>query len=226
MQVVSGPISRDRIRRKHIHFEAPAAERLPQEVAAFLKWFEGRESMDPVLRAGVAHLWFVTLHPFEDGNGRVSRAIADMALARAEGSTARFYSMSTPIEADKKAYYLILEKTQKGGMDITDWQQWFLGCMDRALKGAETSLAGVLRKSATWERINDHFQVNDRQRTVVNQMLDGPETQLSTSRYAKLADCSLDTALRDINDLVGAGILLRGASGGRSTKYSLAARRT
>lgn len=222
MQVVSGPISRDRIHRKNIHFEAPVAERLPQEVAAFLNWFEGKDGVDPVLRAGVAHLWFVTIHPFEDGNGRVSRAIADMALARAEGSTARFYSMSTQIEADKKAYYLILEKTQKGGMDITGWLKWFLGCMDRALQGAENSLAVVLRKSVTWERINGHFRVNDRQRAVVNQMLDGPEPELSTSRYAKLANCSLDTALRDIKDLVDARILLRGAGGGRSTKYSLA----
>lgn len=222
MQVVSGPISRDRIRRKNIHFEAPAAGRLPREVAAFLKWFEGRDGADPVLRAGVAHFWFVTLHPFEDGNGRVSRAIADMALARAEASTARFYSMSTQIEADKQAYYLTLEKTQKGDMDITGWLKWFLECLERAVQGAENSLAVVLRKSATWERINGHFRVNDRQRAVVNQLLDGPEPELSTSRYAKLADCSLDTALRDITDLVEAGILLRGSSGGRSTKYSLA----
>ena len=222
MQVVSGPISRDRIQRKNIHFEAPAADRLPQEVAAFLKWFESRDGVDPVLRAGVAHLWFVTIHPFEDGNGRISRAIADMALARAEASTARFYSLSTQIEADKKAYYLNLERTQKGGMDITGWLKWFLECMDRAIQGAETSLAIVLRKSVTWERINGQFQVNDRQRTVVNQLLDGPEPELATSRYAKIANCSLDTALRDIKDLVDAGIMLRGTSGGRSTKYSLA----
>jgi Fic family protein len=177
--------------------------------------------MDPVLRAGVAHLWFVTLHPFEDGNGRVSRAIADMALARAEASTARFYSMSTQIEADKKAYYLTLERTQKGNMDITVWLKWFLECMDRAIQGSESSLAIVLRKSVTWERINGHFRVNDRQRAVVNQLLDGPEPELSTSRYAKLAHCYLDTALRDITDLVDAGVLHRGPGGGRSTKYSL-----
>ena len=222
MQVVSGPISRDRIRRKNIHFEAPVAGRLPREIAAFLKWFEGRDGVDPVLRAGVAHLWFVTLHPFEDGNGRVSRAIADMALARAEGSTARFYSLSTQIEADKKAYYLTLEKTQKGDLDITGWLSWFLECMERAVLRAENSSSSVLWKSVTWERINGHFRVNDRQRTVVNQLLDGSEAELSTSRYAKLARCSLDTALRDIKDLVDAGILLRGAGGGRSTHYALA----
>lgn len=222
MQVVSGPISRDRIHRKNIHFEAPAADRLPREVAAFLKWFECCDGVDPVLRAGVAHLWFVTIHPFEDGNGRVSRAIAAMALARAEASTARFYSLSTRIEADKKAYHLTLEKTQKGGLDITSWLQWFLDCLDRAIQGAETSFAVVLRKSVTWERINGPSQVNDRQRTVVNQLLDGSEPELSTSRYAKLAKCSLDPALRDIRDLVDAGIMLRGTSGGRSTKYSLA----
>jgi Fic family protein len=145
-----------------------------------------------------------------------------MALARAEASPARFYSLSTQIEADKKAYYLTLEKTQKGGMDITGWLLWFLDCMDRAIQGAETALAVILRKSVAWERINGQFQANDRQRAVVNQLLDGPEPEFSTSRYAKIAKCSLDTALRDINTLADAGIVLRGTSGGRSTKYSLA----
>jgi Fic family protein len=221
MQVVSGPLDRDRIRRKNIHFEAPAAGRIPREVAAFLKWFERDDRADPVLRAGLAHFWFVTLHPFEDGNGRVSRAIADLALARADGSAMRFYSMSTQIEAEKKQYYLALEQSQKGTLDITRWLQWFLGCLDRALQGAEASLARIIQKSAAWEWINHTLAINDRQRLVINALLDGADPGLSTSRYAKLAQCSLDTALRDIKLLLDAGVLTAGESGGRSTKYHL-----
>lgn len=221
MQVVSGPISRDHVRRKNIHFEAPTADRLAAEVERFIRWFESSDQTDPVLRAGLAHLWLVTIHPFEDGNGRVSRAVADLALARADGSALRFYSMSQQIEAEKKQYYQALEKAQKGTLDVTGWLAWFLGCLDRALQGAETSLARILQKSSTWEWINHTMSINDRQRAVINAMLDGADREFSTSRYAKLAACSLDTALRDIKPLLAAGILAPGRSGGRSTRYEL-----
>jgi Fic family protein len=221
MQVVSGPLSRDSIRRKHIHFEAPTADRLPREVKAFLRWFESADATDAIRRAAIAHLWFVTIHPFEDGNGRVSRAIADLALARADRSALRFYNMSTQIEAEKKKYYQNLEETQKGGMDITPWLVWFLACLGRALARAEQSLSGIMQKSATWERINAGVPVNERQRQLVNALLDGTDPEISTSRYAKMAHCSLDTALRDLKSLVDAGVLVPGESGGRSTRYRL-----
>lgn len=221
MQVVSGPVGRDTIRRKNIHFEAPPAERLPVEVEHFLEWFESPDQTDPMLRAGLAHFWFVTIHPFEDGNGRVSRAIADLALSRADGSAMRFYSMSTQIESEKKQYYLALEKAQKGTLDITGWLSWFLDCLGRALQGAEASLARIIRKAATWEWINQTSTISDRQRLVINALMDGSDAELSTSRYAKLTRCSLDTALRDIKPLLDAGILAPGPSGGRSTKYKL-----
>ena len=216
MQVVSGSIGRERV-----HFEAPSADRLKREVLAFLKWFGAANGIDPVLKAGIAHFWFVTIHPFEDGNGRISRAIADMALARAEGTMERFYSMSTQIEAEKKHYYLNLEQSQKGGVDITSWLEWFLGCLGLAVAGAEDGLASVLRKAKTWERINSQSPVNERQRTVINRLLDGFEGNLSTSKYAKLAKCSGDTALRDINILLDQGILVQVAGGGRNTSYRL-----
>ncbi len=219
MRVISGPISRDRVRRKNIHFEAPTADRLPTEVGRFLEWFEQPGEIDPVLRAGVAHLWFVTIHPFEDGNGRVSRAIADLALARADGSSLRFYSMSAQIEAEKKQYYGALEKAQKATLDISDWLLWFLDCLDRTLRSAETSLTRIIRKATLWQSINHRVKLNDRQRGVINALLDGPDSDLSTSRYAKIAHCSLDTALRDIRHLVDAGILRLGSGGGRSTRY-------
>lgn len=221
MQVVSGPLGRARIRKKHIHFEAPDAGRLPGEVQAFLRWFESKEASDPILRAAIAHFWFVTIHPFEDGNGRVSRAIADMALARADGSPLRFYSMSAQIEAEKKEYYACLEKTQKGDMDITRWLVWFLECLDRALARADESIGMILQKSATWERINAGVSVNNRQRLVLNTLLDRRQREFSTSQYAKLAGCSLDTALRDIKLLFDQGILVAGGGGGRSTTYQL-----
>ena len=216
MQVVSG-----RIGHEKIHFEAPSADRLPHEVAAFLKWFEAANEIDPVLKAGIAHFWFVTIHPFEDGNGRISRAIADMALARAEGTIERFYSMSTQIEAEKKQYYLNLERSQKGETNITSWLEWFLGCLGRAVAGAEEGLASVLRKAKIWERINSQSPVNERQRKVINRLLDGFEGKLSTSKYAKLANCSADTALRDIKILLDQGILIQDAGGGRNTSYRL-----
>jgi Fic family protein len=216
MQVVSGPIGRERI-----HFEAPASDRLQGEIATFLEWFEAANGIDPVLKAGIAHFWFVTIHPFEDGNGRISRAIADMALARAEGTIERFYSMSTQIEAEKKQYYLNLEQSQKGGVDITSWLEWFLECLGRAVAGAEDGLANVLRKAKTWERINNQSPVNERQRKVINRLLDGFEGKLSTSKYAKLAKCSTDTALRDVGILIKQGILIQDAGGGRNTSYHL-----
>jgi Fic family protein len=217
MQVVSGPIGRERV-----HFEAPAADRLEQEVAVFLKWFETPNAIDPVLKAGIAHFWFVTIHPFEDGNGRISRAIADLALARAEGASQRFYSMSSQLEAEKKQYYLNLERSQKGGTDLTAWLEWFLNCLGRTITGAEATLAGVLRKANVWALINQRTQVNDRQRKVINRLLDGFEGKLTSSKYAKLAQCSTDTALRDIRLLLDQGILAQDAGGGRSTSYHLA----
>jgi Fic family protein len=217
MQVVSGPIGRERV-----HFEAPATARLEHEVSVFLDWFEASKEIDPVLKAGVAHFWFVTIHPFEDGNGRISRAIADMALAWAEGMAERFYSMSTQIEAEKKDYYLQLEQSQKGEVNITSWLDWFLGCLGRAIAGAEVGLAGVLRKAKVWEQINSQLPVNERQRDIINRLLDGFEGKLSTSKYARLAKCSADTALRDIKILVDRGILIQEEGGGRNTSYRLA----
>jgi len=216
MQVVSGPMGRERV-----HFEAPAADKLEREMAIFLKWFESERKTDPVLKAAVAHFWFVTIHPFEDGNGRIARAIADMALARAEGTKERFYSMSAQIEAERKNYYLNLERNQRGDMDITNWIEWFLECLRRALEGAESTIGQVLRKARAWKFINES-PVNDRQRSVINRLLDGFEGNLSSSKYAKLAKCSADTALRDIKDLLERGILVRESAGGRSTSYRLA----
>jgi Fic family protein len=217
MQVVSGPMGREKI-----HFEAPSADRLEHEVSVFLDWFETAKEIDPVLKAGIAHFWFVTIHPFEDGNGRISRAIADMALAWAEGTKERFYSMSTQIEAEKKDYYLNLERSQKGEVDITTWLEWFLSCLGRAIAGAEDGLANVLRKAKVWERINNQSPVNERQRKVINRLLDGFDGKLSTSKYAKLAKCSTDTALRDIGILIKQGVLVQEAGGGRNTSYRLA----
>ena len=223
MQVVSGRLDRDRVRRKHIHFEAPAADRVPGEVSRFLEWFEQPDGIDLVLRAGIAHFRFVTIHPFQDGNGRVGRAIADLALARADGSALRFYSMSAQIEAEKKQYYDVLERSQKGTTDITRWLAWFLACLDRALQRAEDLAASIIRKAATWDWISHTATISDRQRLALNALLDGADPELSTSRYARLARCSLDTALRDIKALMDAGILAVGPGGGRSTKYRLRA---
>jgi Fic family protein len=215
MQVVSGPVGKERV-----HFEAPKARCLPREMKAILKWFESGEAMDPVLKAGVAHLWFVTIHPFDDGNGRIARAVADMALARSENSPQRFYSMSAQIRQERSAYYDILERTQKGTTEVTPWMDWFLGCLGRAIDAAQTTLRAVLAKARFWERIKD-IQLNERQRLVVNRLLDGFEVKLTTSKYAALAKCSQDTAHRDILALVGHGVLIRNPEGGRSTSYSL-----
>ena len=215
MQVVSGAIGKERV-----HYEAPAAEDLRHEMKRFLDWFEEDHSIDLVLKAGVAHLWFVTIHPFDDGNGRIARAIADMVLARSERSPQRFYSMSAQIRQERKAYYEILEATQKGDLDITRWLDWFLDCLGRAFTHAETTLEAVLKKARFWDK-HAGAAFNDRQRKIVNQLLNGFEGKLTSSKWAKLAKCSQDTALRDIEDLVRKGVLAKDGAGGRSTSYSL-----
>jgi Fic family protein len=216
MQVVSGPMGKE-----HVHFEAPKADRLDRELNTFLEWFEGDQAIDQVLTAGLAHLWFVTIHPFDDGNGRIARVIADMALARSEHSPQRFYSMSAQIRQERNDYYDILERTQKGTMDITPWMEWFLGCLGRAIDGAQETLSAVLEKARLWDRIKN-VQLNGRQRGVINRLLDGFEGKLTTSKYAALAKCSQDTAHRDILMLMDQSILVRNPEGGRSTSYSLA----
>lgn len=216
MQVVSGPIGKERV-----HYEAPDATRVPDEMDRFLKWFGTPTRIDPVLKAGAAHFWFVTIHPFDDGNGRIARAIADMALAQADGTKERFYSMSSGIEAQRKEYYLQLESSQKGSLDITTWLAWFLACLDRTLEDADKSLGAVLTKAKLWQKINVE-PVNERQRKVINRMLDDFKGYLTTSKYAKLAKCSNDTALRDIRELLDRGIVVKNPGGGRSTSYRLA----
>jgi Fic family protein len=216
MQVVSGPMGTEKV-----HFEAPEAERLESEMARFLEWLNSPLAIDPVLKAGIAHFWFVTIHPFEDGNGRIARAIGDMALSQADGTSDRFYSLSSQIEAERKEYYLQLEAAQRGGLDITRWLTWFLGCLDRAIGNAEKTLAAVLHKARLWRRINRR-PVNNRQREVINRMLGEFEGFLTTSKYAKLAKCSQDTALRDIRELLERGIIVQNPGRGRSTSYRLA----
>ncbi len=216
MQVVSGPIGKERV-----HYQAPAASLLDREMSAFLPWANAAEDKtDAVLRAALAHLWFVTIHPFDDGNGRIARAIADWALARSEGSSQRFYSMSAQIRQERNDYYDILEHTQKGTLDVTPWMEWFLRCLGRAFDGTETTLAAVLRKARFWE---SHAQaaINERQRVILNRLLDGFIGNLTTTKWAKLAKSSHDTALRDIQDLIAQGILKKDTGGGRSTSYSL-----
>ncbi len=215
MRVVSGPTGRERV-----HFEAPPAKRLPKEMRAFLAWFNGREPLDHVLRAAIAHLWFVTIHPYEDGNGRIARAVADLLLARSEKSPQRFYSLSSQIRTERNAYYGMLEKTQKGSLDISGWLEWFLGCLERAFDDSETILASVLGKSRFWEaHAGERF--NERQAKVLNLLFDGFEGKLTSSKWAAIGKCSQDTASRDIDDLVKRGILVKDAAGGRSTSYSL-----
>lgn len=216
MQVVSGPVGKE-----HIHFEAVPAARLGQEMSAFFDWFNRKPDVDEVLKAGLAHLWFVTIHPFDDGNGRIARAIADMILARSENSPQRFYSMSEQIRQERNAYYDILEQTQKGTMDVTPWMVWFLSCLGRAIDGAKGILAAVLAKARFWESVRG-IALNERQTIILNLLLEGFEGKLTTSKYAKLAKCSQDTALRDILSLIERGILVRNPAGGRSTTYAVA----
>ncbi|MEQ1716606.1 MAG: Fic family protein [Hyphomicrobium sp.] len=216
MQVVSGPVGRERVQ-----FEAPSADRLGHEMTQFLAWFNRATDLDPVLKSALAHFWFVTIHPFEDGNGRIARAIADMALARADGTANRFYSMSSQIEAERRAYYQQLESQQRDNLDVTAWLTWFLACLDRALVRAEDTLSAVSYKARLWEYVNRQ-PVNDRERLIINRLLDGFEGHLTTSKYAKIAKCSADTALRDIRELLERGILVQNPGGGRSTSYRLA----
>ena len=219
MRVVSGPIGRERA-----HFEAPTAKRLNREMKAFLDWFNDEDAsgdVDAVLKAGLAHLWFVTVHPFDDGNGRIARAIADLVLARSEQSSQRFYSMSAQIRQERGAYYDVLEQTQKGTLDVTLWMEWFLACLGRAIDGAQTTLSAVLQKARFWRTLGD-VPIDERQRLVLNRLLDGFEGNLTTSKWAKIAKCSSDTALRDIAELVDRRILVRNPAGGRSTSYTLA----
>lgn len=216
MQVVSGAIGRERV-----HYEAPAADRLEAEMTAFLEWANEPCGTDPVLMAAKAHLWFVTIHPFDDGNGRMARAIADWALARSENSPQRYYSMSAQIRRERTEYYDVLERTQKGPLDITEWMNWFLECLDRAIAGAEGSLAAVFRKDQFWKTYA-HLGLKERQRFMLKKLLDGTfEGKLSSSKWAKMAKCSQDTAQRDIIELVDHGILAKDSAAGRSTSYSL-----
>jgi len=215
MQVVSGAIGREQV-----HYQAPPAARVADDMAAFLDWFAASPTTDGLLRAGLAHLWFVTIHPFEDGNGRIARAIADQALAQSEGSPQRFYSMSSQIRRERADYYAILERTQNGGLDVTDWLQWFLACFIRAIDGAEASSAGVLRKAEFW-RVHEHVALSGRQRTIINRYLDGFEGHLTAKKWAILGKCSPASAQRDIADLVDKGVLQRNPGGSKNTSYAL-----
>lgn len=218
MQVVSGAIGREKI-----HYQAPAAPRVEAEMSRFNAWANTADDTDPVLRSALAHLWFVTIHPFDDGNGRIARAIADWALARSEGSPQRFYSMSSQIRAERNAYYDILESTQKAGLDVTDWMEWFLDCLGRAIAGTESTLAAVFHKAHFWEA-HSRKTLNDRQKLMLNKLLDGFDGKLSTSKWATIAKCSQDTAQRDIQALIDQAILVKDVAGGRSTSYSLVER--
>lgn len=216
MQVVSGPMGREKV-----HFQAPDSELLNEEMTKLIRWFNWTDDVDPVLKAAIVHLWFVTIHPFDDGNGRIGRALTDMQLSRADQSIQRFYSMSTQIKTERKEYYDILEKTQKGSLDITEWIEWFLICLDRALVSTNETLAVVMLKARFWEK-HSQIALNDRQRIMLNKLLDGFEGKLTSSKWAKITKISQDSAGRDINDLVQRGILIKELGGGRSTSYVLA----
>ncbi len=215
MQVVSGAAGKEKI-----HYEAPAAELLPDEINKFFHWFNTPHNTDVVLKAAIAHLWFVTIHPFDDGNGRIARAITDMLLARADGTSQRFYSMNTQIRKERNAYYSILEKTQQGGLNVTDWLEWFLECISKSLLASEEKLSTVFKKASFWK---DHATTifNNRQVLMLNKLLDGFDGKLVTSKWAKIAKCSTDTALRDMQDLMEKKVLRKEDAGGRSTNYLL-----
>ena len=215
MQVVSGVMGKEKV-----HYQAPDAKEIKHEVDSFLKWLNKNDQQDLVTKAGLAHLWFVTLHPFEDGNGRIARAITDMVLAQSDGISQRFYSMSAQIRVERKEYYDILEKTQKGSLDVTEWLKWFLTCLKNALTSSEKILANVLDKHQFWNKYATQI-FNDRQILLLNKLLDGFTGKLTSSKWAKIAKCSADTALRDINDLINKKILQKESAGGRSTNYEL-----
>lgn len=219
MQVVSGPPGREQV-----HYQAPEASRVQREMWTFLGWFnEQPEDDDPIIKAAIAHLWFVTIHPFDDGNGRIARAIGELALARSERSPSRFYSVSSQIVAERSSYYDILESTQRGSMDVTRWLAWFIDCMERAIEHSESLARTVLEKARFWQGL-EGVALNDRQRLMLGRLLDGVEGNLTTSKWAKLTKCSTDAALRDINELIAEGILIRNLGGGRSTSYALVRR--
>lgn len=220
MQVVSGGVGGEKV-----HFEAPPAKILDREMLRFLDWFNHVQGLDPTVKAGLAHLWFVTLHPFEDGNGRIGRAVCDMALARADGSTRRFYSLSAQIQRERRDYYDALEFAQKGTQDATEWLEWFLGCLLRAIQGAGEQTKGVMLKASFWSRWSG-TSMNERQVKMLNKMLDGFEGNVTNRKWAAINHCSPDTALRDIKELVERGVLLSAGAGGRSTHYVLGAMQT
>lgn len=215
MQVVSGGIG-----KKRVHYEAPPAQRLKAEMAQFLDWFNYGRGLDPIIKAGIAHLWFVTIHPFEDGNGRVGRAVCDMALARADGTPQRFYSLSSQIQRERKDYYDALEFAQKSSTEITEWLRWFLGCLLRAIEGADAEMQSVLFKANFWNRWRS-VVLNERQVKMLNMILDGFEGNLTNKKWSTINHCSSDTALRDIKELLELGILIQAGAGGRSTHYLL-----
>lgn len=215
MQVVSGALGKEKV-----HYQAPPAETLEKEMQQFIRWFNLNQKEDFVLKAAVAHLWFVTVHPFEDGNGRISRALSDMLLARSDEQTNRFYSMSTQIRKERNSYYEILEKTQKGAMEITNWLEWFLNCLLHSIENSEKLLEKIMFKHSFWIK-HTGLTINDRQRKVLNLLMDDFEGALSTTKWAKIGKCSQDTALRDIQDLMEKGILMKSPQGGRSTNYEL-----
>lgn len=215
MQVVSGPMGRERV-----HYQAPPADRLDAETLAFFDWINNPTGDAPLIKAGLGHLWFVTLHPFDDGNGRIARAVGDLLLARADGSPQRFYSLSAQIQRERKAYYDILERTQKGTLDVTEWLAWFLSTLHRAVDQAHQTLDAVLSKARFWQRWAT-VPLNERQLKVLVRLLDGFEGKLTSSKWAAMAKCSPDTALRDINDLLARGVLRKTEGGGRSTGYAL-----
>jgi Fic family protein len=215
MQVVSGPLGREKV-----HYEAPAAERLDKEMVAFIHWFNAHPETDLVVKSALAHFWFVTIHPFEDGNGRIARALGDLLLARAEKSAQRFYSLSAQIQKERNDYYDVLEKAQKGSLDLTPWIEWYLNCLQRAIAASGQTLETVLTKARFWEA-HAGQSFNDRQRELINRLLDGFEGKLTSSKWAKVTKCSQDTALRDISDLLDRQILAKDEAGGRSTSYRL-----
>lgn len=216
IQVVSGAMGKEKV-----HYEAPKPNLVEAEMNLFLKWFnDASADIDPVLKAAIAHFWFVTIHPFDDGNGRIARAITDLQLARSDGSSQRFYSMSNQILVERKKYYAILEKSQHGTIDITEWLVWFLSCLENALLNSTDVLDSVLKKARFWEK-HSQTPLNDRQRLMLNKLLDGFDGKLTSSKWAKIAKCSQDTAIRDIQDLINNNILYKEAQGGRSTNYEL-----
>jgi Fic family protein len=215
MQVVSGPAGRE-----EVHFQALDADLVEIEMNRFLQWFNEENKIDLVIKAAIAHLWFVTIHPFQDGNGRITRALTDMLLAQSDKSTQRFYSMSAQIRIERKEYYDILEKTQKGDLDITQWIKWFLNCLINALNATEKILTRVLVKADFWNKHSNNI-INERQKKVLNKLLDEFEGKLTSMKWAKISKCSKDTAIRDINDLINKSILQKETAGGRSTNYEL-----